>query len=67
MADNMLEGTFSFEAGFAPQPPGFSHNSGKWLVTCLNKSDGKGVKLYAKPCLNLERCDMQVKKELTAS
>ena len=26
MADNMLEGTFSFEAGFAPQPPGFSHS-----------------------------------------
>ena len=26
MADNMLEGTFSFEAGFAPQTPGFSHS-----------------------------------------
>ena len=25
MADNMLEGTFSFEAGFKPATPGFVH------------------------------------------
>ena len=26
MADNMLEGTFSFEAGFKPATPGFVHS-----------------------------------------
>ena len=48
MADNMLEGTFSFEAGFAPQTPGFSH-SPRYTYGLSVCTRGKRKTVYPEP------------------